>query len=357
MSQTSVELNFEFCENEHALYQWQKYFIYGFKALDNVSFRMKPFYSAVFSRLAEHNVKGDEQAWTFFTRFKRNRHLRNGDHVGRYAVKVGNNKTNIVIDGHDGKRIRDPMAYEWADIYFKSNMWGNMGYPEKVRPITTGDISLTPKRIEHLKSLRRWRKKYDLCFMSRIWEGDSGNPFDMVEHQVRLFEALSQIECDKKLVAVIDASLSPNDMQDYLARLDKAGVAWRYRLVPLNELWSEIASSQITFFRPGKHLCMPGRMLEYLAMGACVVFDRKPFTQWYQPLTEGEHFLACDSGLNEDESLPPVECYGNIKRIIDGLLSDSDKIAQIKNNNIAYFDQCAAPSRVAQYVLDSIAPR
>ena len=357
MSRILVKLAFNYCYRPDELYHWQRYFIYGLKMLGDVSFSPTPFYWKGFLSLVDH-CDICRRAWFFAGRKikKKSHRLEKGNHVGRYTIQYKGKEKRVVIDAADGREVRSEDALEWADIYFKSNMWTGISYPDKVRPITTGDISLTPKHIEFLKSLRNREEKYDLCFISRIWAGKREDPLNMVIHQVRLFETLAGLDCRKRLVAVISKKVTVSrEAKEYVDRLEKnPAIEVCYRQKSLHELWTSCAASKVVFFRAGKHLAMPGRMLEYLAMGSCVVFDAKPFSHWYRPLIEGVNYVACDAGLKSDESLPPEETYKEIAAFIDELLSDPEKIKEIKRSNAEYYDAYASPEEVARYVIDTI---
>lgn len=361
VSKVVVKLAFNCCYKPVELYHWQRYFIYGFEMLGDVSFSPAPLYWKGYLSLVDHSDIC-RRAWYFFGRKKKNitedqsHPLEKGNHVGRYTVQYEGKETKVAIDAADGREVRSEDALAWADIYFKSNMWTDISYPDKVRAITTGDISLTPKHIEFLKSLRNRDEQYDLCFISRIWAGKRDDPLNMIIHQVRLFETLARLDCRKKLVAVIPNELTASgEWKEYIDRLEKnPAIEVCYRLKSLHELWTSCAVSKVVFFRAGKHLAMPGRMLEYLAMGSCVVFDAKPFSQWYSPLIEGENYVACDAGLKSDESLPLEDTYGEIASVIDELLSDPEKINKIKRSNAEYYDAYASPEKVARYVIDTV---
>ena len=172
MSKIFVKLAFNYCYKPNELYHWQRYFIYGFKMLGDVSFSPTPLYWKGYLSLIDH-CDICRRAWLFYGRKKKNitknesHALEKCNHVGRYTIQYQGKEKKVVIDAADGREVRSEDALELADIYFKSNMWTDIAYPNTVRPITTGDISLTQKHIEFQKSLRTQDEQYELCFISR----------------------------------------------------------------------------------------------------------------------------------------------------------------------------------------------
>ncbi len=278
-----------------------------------------------------------------------------GDHVGRYLFKVGSESIKVAIDAADHHGIRDSQAYEWADIYFKANKWKNRQYPDKVLPITSGEITLQTSDIDRLRRLRNSPKTRDLVFISRIWPGHQDRLFDTIEHNVRLFESLAKVNGSKELLAIIPSGLYKNpQIQPYLVRLETAGVPWTTHKIATSDLLTSLARAKVVLLRSGKHLSIPGRLHWYLCLGSCVVFDTKPFPQWYKPLQEGEHYLSCNCGLTEKEALPPDNNYSQVTRTVEDLLSDKGMINRMRDNGIAYFDNYGCPEKLAAYIVETI---
>ena len=121
-------------------------------------------------------------------------------HVGQYIFQLKNGKhIKVAIDAHDHRDIRSEEILNWSDLYFKSNHWPSVEYPQKVRPIVNGNGMLTPERIDFLKSLRNHKKTLDFIFIAQIWAGGDAN----VEHNIRLFENLAKVDCKSKILAVL----------------------------------------------------------------------------------------------------------------------------------------------------------
>lgn len=92
-----------------------------------------------------------------------------GNHVGRYLFETNKNSVRFAIDSSDVREIRDPLAYEWANMYFKANWWPGFDYSERVYPIVNGNGILDSRKIELLRNLRNHQKSVDLVFISRIY--------------------------------------------------------------------------------------------------------------------------------------------------------------------------------------------
>jgi hypothetical protein len=351
----NIELKFDFCQKPLTHYNYQKYYVQGFRTVDDVNLEITPFSSGLFAKLVDCKVKGAARAWNKFATITKNKRSVEANHVGRYIFDNGSKCVKVAIDSADGRSIRHWEAYEWADFYFKANKWPNMEYPAKVYPIVNGNGILDANRIRFLRSLANEEKSVDLVFISRVWPSPSGTYFfNGIEHNIRLFESLSKLGCSKELKAVIPRECSPSIMGKYFARLDAVSVAWSYDQIPPAELWRSLARARIVLLRAGKHLAVPWRMLDYLCMGTCVVYDQVPYPQWPIPLRPGENYVDCDCGLGIDESLPSKEKYAQLEGVIGDLLGNYRAIEAIRANNRNYFDKYAAPQKVAEYVIDIV---
>lgn len=355
----NVNLKFHLCRNPMALYNYQRYYMEGFKAIDGVNFDISPFSSKPFAKLVEWKVKGSSRMWKGFASvtnaISTEKRSIESDHVGRYIINIGGKLVKVAIDSADGRNIRDPRAFDWADFYFKANKWPSVDYPAKVHAIVNGNGLLDSRKIDFLKTLRNQEAKIDLIFISRVWSSPEGSGFfNGIEHQIRLFETLASLDCSKKLMAIIPPQYSPKMMDKFLVRLDSAGVLWTYRMIPASTLWTSLAEAKIVFLRAGMHLCIPWRMLDLLCMGLCIVYDRAPYPQWPVPLLPGKNYMDCDCGLGPEQSLPSNENYVRIKEVIESLLFDNPTIERIRKNNCEYFDASACPQEVARYIIDTV---
>jgi hypothetical protein len=262
------------------------------------------------------------------------------DFVGRYVVDAGDRRIKIAIDPHDNRKIASREMLAWSDVYFKSNRWAGEKYPGKVLPIVNGNGLHSRTSIEYLRTLRKVRKEYDFVFVSRIGAG--------VEHNLKLFEALAGLRGRTRIMAI----LYPQFGQDrYAPMLAALGVTCVTRNLPTRELWDLLARGRVNFLRLGAKYCIPWRMIDLLAMGSCIVVDREPFADWPVPLRDGVNFAACFSRADTSEELD----YARVSTLVDDLIGDPARTATIAANNARYFDEVAAPARVAQYVIDSAA--
>lgn len=264
--------------------------------------------------------------------------------TGRYTATIDGAEVRFAVDGRDGSALLDPEALAWSDVYFKANRWPTVDYPEKVVPLINGNSRIDARRIELLRALRDTPKDIDVCFVSNVWGGR--------EHNVRLFEQLAKVPGNKVLRAVFPAGFPESETAELKARLDRAGVPAGDVQMPLPELWQTMARSKVVFFRSGKHLCLPWRTLDLLAMGACVVMDAVPSPAWFEPLQRDVNFLACLDERPSDTSPAPDEEYGRIAPVVSALLADEGRMAAVRQANARYFDEFAAPERVGAHMLE-----
>lgn len=270
---------------------------------------------------------------------RKNRH----PHVGRYLL-LGHNKNRFAIDASDPGKIASNSDYRWCDVYFKSNYWPSINYPSKVKPIINGNGLLGKAEINFLSKLRESKKNYDLIFISRLWGG--------TEHNIRLFEELANLQCNKKLIAIFSSKDKLNS--NLYKRLQSVGVECTYNLLEIRSLWQELSSSKIVFFRAGKHLCIPWRMLDLLCMGACILMDAEPIPQWPYPLKERVNFVHCGINRPLDTSPAQMNEYSNVANSALRLLDNDKLISLISSNNIKYFDTHANFQAVGNYIIRNL---
>lgn len=279
-------------------------------------------------------------------------------HVGRYTVQFPDSGSplRVAIDSHDARQIRDPDAYEWAQLYFKVSYWPDLNYGPKVRPLVCGNGAMTQKRISRLIAMRDAPRDLDLVFIAKLWPSNPAAPtyWNPVEHVVRTFETLAKLKIRSHLRAIL-VPLSGNDAipQHYLDRLARAGVPVTPYDVTVEELWSATRASRLAFLRPGMHLCVSWRMIDHLAMGACSVTDHAAYPQWPVPLQEGREFMDAGCGVGPDISLPDPADYGRIADKVMDLLADPERVEESRRAAAAYFDAHVAPARVARYFMDT----
>lgn len=352
-----ITCNFDYCTLPYSYYLYQKYYIEGFAQLANVDFRLVPFINQLLAQASSWKIKGANRIWQTLGGIKGKNRYEKGNHVGRYLFETNRNSVRFAIDSSDGRGIRDPLAYEWANMYFKANWWPSFDYSERVYPIVNGNGILDSRKIELLRNLRNYQKSADLVFISRIYTSPKhigAKLLNNTEHHIRLFETLSTINCSKDLMAIFSGGIPSDRLSTYVTRLNALGIPWSVKPIPPYELWTRLSKAKIVFQRPGKHHCIPWRMLDLLCMGTCIVYDQVPYPQWPAPLLPDRNYLDCGCALGPDESLPFQKDYDRITNVIVKLLSDSRTRRKIGRNNARYFDNNASPTQVAEYVIDAI---
>lgn len=352
-----VRLSGDYCRKPGTFHEYQHYYTQGFRQIGGLDFNLEPALVKICFRLLDKKIRGAHRAWSIHNwLFSRHRAIE-ADHVGRYLFEVDAKPIRVALDAHDGWKIRDQQAYQWCDIYFKTNKWTNRSYPPNVYPLLNGNGLLNSRKITYLKHLRNREKEIDLIFITKIYASTRKEVFyNNIEHHVRLFEILASLDCSKILKAIIPPEYPYEKIRPYLDRLDRAGVPWSYSWEGMNsfEFWDHLAKSRIVFLRPGKHGCISWRMLDLLCMGACIVSDLSPYPNWPLPLVPELNFVHGGCGLGPDESLPPLECYNGIRYVIDRLLSDQARMNAIRGNNSDYFDRHGTPASVASYIIDTV---
>jgi hypothetical protein len=316
---------------------YQRYYLLGLEAVTRVSVRGVP--------VLVRPVRGAAAKAQAIRRLTERRLLRGGVSdsglVGRYAAGDG---TRFAIDARDSHPLRDEDVLDWSDLYFKANAWPDVDYPEKVRPIVNGNGLLDARAIRLLRSLRSQPKDLDVVFVSNVLGGR--------ERSVRIFQELARHDGPKVLLAVLPPGADPADDARIIDELEAAGVPWTRQTLPPRELWGLLSRAKVVPFRSGMHLCIPWRMLDLLAMGACVLFDAPPMPQWPVPLEPEVHYA--NAAIERDVERPS---YDRIRMRLEALLASDEEAVALRTAAARYFDDHAAPERVAEYVLRTIAAR
>lgn len=274
---------------------------------------------------------------------KRLRKPRTTGHVGSYTA----GPVRFAIDAHDRREPQDAELLASSDVYFKANYWPGDPYPANVRPIVNGSGMLDLDRIDLLRSLRMTEKDLDLVYVARLWGGR--------EHGVRLFEQAAVLDAKTHLHAVFPAGWPDDETRALMRRLDAAGVSYSTADMPNVELLQLLARSKVVLLRAGKHMCIPWRMIELLCLGSCVVVDSAFRPQWPVPLVAGTHYVDCGVDRPDDTEPAPTERYSRVAETLAALLTHSERQAEIRMSNAAYFDEHAAPEQVGAYVAATIA--
>jgi hypothetical protein len=318
---------------------YQRYYLLGLDELAHVSVRGGPSLARLAPgvdlkmRVAYRLARGREQA-----------------HVGRYEARLDGGRTlRFAIDAHDGRAIFDEDALAWSEVYFKANRWPGDEYDARVLPVVNGNGLLDRGKIEALRRLRAAPKEVDVAYVSNVWGGR--------EHSLRVFERLAALDCSKDLLAIFPRGFPPQEDEANMARLRAHGIPVAREPVPPAELWHRLARARVVPLRAGKHLCFSWRTLDLLAMGACVLFDALPPPRWPVPLEPGRH--VADAGIHrpEDTEAAPDDEYDKLAPAVEALLADEARAAELRAAAAAYFDEHAAPGRVAAYVLERVRER
>ncbi|HBR98892.1 MAG TPA: hypothetical protein DD979_16175 [Gammaproteobacteria bacterium] len=350
-----IEFNLKGAQNPWLCFDRNRYFYTALQDHSHVPVRIRPLSCALFAKLRAKNIRGSFILWNKWAKFaRRSLPARTTDHIGQFDFVYGRNNFHVAIDIADGRHLHDRQILDHSDLYFKCNAWPSVAYPQKVVPLINGNGTLSPEKIEHLKTLRATPKTYDLVYWSRVWAAPGDDPENNgVEHNVRLFEALAQVEGKKNLLAVFPRAMNTSSLSVYRDRLDKAGVPWQngWTGIDSRALWQNLAAARISFLRPGNHLCVSWRMMDLLCMGACIMVDGAPFPEWPEPLRENVNFIDAGCTLGADYSMPSSDSYKRMVQKISALIKDDATVQHIAGNNSQYFDQYAAMPAISDYIL------
>jgi hypothetical protein len=267
-------------------------------------------------------------------------------HIGRFIFRSGQTTVKFAIDARDSHPIRDEQILDWSDVYFKANKWPSVEYDAKVLPIVNGNGFLTERHLRQLRRLRGRVKNIDLVFISNVWGGR--------EHNVRLFEELAKLDCRKELLAIFPPDSDDEETTRFTARLESQGIPWSTQPIAADVLWDKLARARLVMLRPGKHVCIPWRMIDLLCMGACVVFDAPPVQRWPSPLVSGVHYADCGIVRPLDGTAVADTEYAKVKPTIEDLLARPAQMEALRAAAGRYFDDHAAPARIAQYVISTL---
>jgi hypothetical protein len=307
---------------------YQKYYLLGLEEAGRLSVRGLPPVPGVRAKvsLAYRFGRGNGEAF-----------------VGRYE----SDGVRFAIDGHDRREVRDPEALAWSDVYFKANRWPGDAYDPKVLPIVNGNGLLDRGKIARLRSLRATPKEVDVAYVSNVWGGR--------EHSLRVFERLAELDCSKDLLAVFPDGFPADEDERNMERLRTRGIPVTREPVPPRELWRRLARARLVPFRAGKHLCWSWRTIDLLAMGACIVFDALPPPRWPVPIEPGVHVADCGIARPEDTEAAPESEYERVPATVERLLAAPREQQALREAAARYFDEFAAPAKVAEHVLRRVA--
>src|SRR5262245_20908821 len=127
---------------------YQRYYVMGLRALPDVRFNHGALVDQVLDGIRERGWRGAHFGWNIAAKLSRDQRSDTATHVGRYTFQFPDEKMiRIAIDAHDGRDVRDPAAYDWSDLYFKTSRWPSLSYGAKVRPLICGNGALDTTRI------------------------------------------------------------------------------------------------------------------------------------------------------------------------------------------------------------------
>lgn len=268
--------------------------------------------------------------------------------VGRYRFSTrSGGEVKVCVDSADAGEISSPKLLNWSDLYFKTNYWSGRDYPAKISPLYNGNPLVLSKRKE-LQELRGRVPTWDLCFVVRVWGGQ--NEIEGIEHNLRLIEAVNRLDCRKFVLAYLVAG----DVAAHRKRLESQGIACTTVPMKLAHLWDVASRSNLNILRLGMHGCVPWRMTDMLAMGACPVLDQRPNTTWSNPLGERRNFLNLSADLTEGKQTASEAAYSAIPELLADFLNDEAMIRAIREENARYFDQCVCPEEVGRQICEKV---
>ena len=270
------------------------------------------------------------------------------DAVGQYLFHLSDGGLRkVCIDSGDSGDIPSAPLLAWCDVYFKTNYWPSRVYDDKVKPLCNGN----PLVLRGLGRLRSWRSvpsTYDFCFIVRVWGGR--DDAEGIEHNLRLLEAVAKARCRKYLLAYLVAG----DIAACGRRLERQGIPWTCQITPLEQLWEISARSRLNVIRLGMHGCIPWRMMDMLALGACPVLDQQPFTRWPQPLVEGEHYLSLGVTTPPGRWLGAAADYDAVTERMEAIVADETRTMHIREQTASYFDENLKPESLGQYLCRAV---
>ena len=269
--------------------------------------------------------------------------------TGFYSFELPHRKMRLCLDTADYGEIRNSELVEASDLYLKTNYSAVMPYSSKVKPFYNCNPMIL-KEIEFLKQLRHLKYTYDIAFVVRVWGG--GHETEGIEHCMKLLEGAAKFKGDKFVLAYLVAG----DKKKLGKRLRQLGIPYTEKPLPARQLWQITAQSALNLIRLGMHHCVPWRMNDLLALGACPVFDQKIKTVWPLPLLEQSHYLSLNVPTSFSQPVGSDDAYKAIPDLLEHLLDDRCKREEIGLNNGAYFDSnltpCAIGRQICMQVLD-----
>jgi hypothetical protein len=262
--------------------------------------------------------------------------------VGEYRFHFdGGHIVNMCIDSHDSGAITSPALLEASDIYVKTNYRLGYAYDRRVVPFFNCN-PVVYRSDEELRAMRHRPPLYDLAFIVRVWGGKAET--DGIEHCLRLLEAVAKVRARKFILA----ELLAGDIAAQAQRLHQLGIPTTTKRISLSRLWEISSVSRLNIFRLGNHHCMPWRMTDMLALGACIVLDQHPKSVCPFPLIPMQHYYSLGTTTWDDEPVALLHRYDAIPDRLEELLRDPAPLQDTKRNAADYYDRWLAPIRVGE---------
>lgn len=315
---------------------YQRYYLLGLEDVANLQWAGPPALVRV-ARGANAKIRVAYNLYRLSTHRRRTE-----GHVGRYIADVRGREIRFAIDAHDAREVRDEDALDWSDVYFKANLWPEDDHPAKVAPVVNGNGLLDPRRLDLLRSLRDVQRDVDVAFITYFRPGR--------EHLARVFETLSELGLQTDMVAVFAGADAPA-AAGYAERLRHAGVTVTTRPVPPEELWARLARARVVLLRPGRHGCLPWRTVDLLALGSCIAMVSTPGPVWPVPLRDGVEYAGCRLVAPADGDTASSSDYARLRDTVARLVAGTDEANRFRTAAARYFEEHAAPQRVASYML------
>ncbi|HLD25482.1 MAG TPA: hypothetical protein VJC05_00370 [Candidatus Andersenbacteria bacterium] len=247
-----------------------------------------------------------------------------------------------LIDVHDKKELQfDAVDYF---LYFKANFSSTAQYPPNVRRCWNGTT------LKRANVPPQHAPDFDLIFISSITGGR--------HHKIALYEVLAALPLKKKLVIKM---WGPDDVRQWGDYLTKRGIevitgTWPYTT------WLEWQKrGRWCVLTRGKHDCLSFKMIDYMSIGAAVVADYTPTSEWPVPVKAGENFLDLQLPAFAGDEMANIdfdrlrELYAERVQAALPSLRDDALRARIGQANLNYFKSHIADGAAARYVMEQYA--
>jgi hypothetical protein len=268
--------------------------------------------------------------------------------VGEYFFSLEDGqKIRMCVDSHDSGDVNSQELALGSDVYLKTNYWPTMHYADNVIPFFNCNPNLL-ESLDTLRPLRGQRQEFDISFIVRVWGGK--NEVEGNEHCLRLLEAVAKARAKKYLLAY----LVGGDIKEMSSRLRQSGIPFTTEPIPRRKLWEMTARSKLTIVRLGMHHCVPWRMSDVLALGACTVLDQLPKTVWPVPLVEGTHFLSLDAETTTAQSVASDAQYAIIPEVLENYLTKHEQRSEMSRAAVKYFEDCLDPKSIGRRICESV---